>query len=314
VTVNYRLGLLGFLAHPALSAESSYNGSGNYGIMDQQASLSWIERNIAAFGGDPGNITIFGESAGGLSVHAHLASARSAGLFQRAIIQSGAYALTQPVLASAEATGVYYATTAGCFYQTAACLRALPVANLLVAGGVTGFTPNIDNYVLTHTVLEALTTGSFNQVPLLEGSNHDEMLLLTDLTNSLFACTSRTSARLASRFVPTFVYELKDPNVPQPFSSPFSLPIGAYHQGEIQYLLNLPAFPPPRFTPEQQALADAMVAYWTHFAKYGDPNGDGNPAWPAYTTTSDAVQSLTPAAIRPTTDFAVDHQCSSYDP
>ena len=91
VTVNYRLGYLGFLAHPALSAESSGRGSGNYGLMDQQAALRWVQRNIERFGGDDDKVTIFGESAGGLSVHSHLASPRSKGLFDRAIVQSGAY-------------------------------------------------------------------------------------------------------------------------------------------------------------------------------------------------------------------------------
>ncbi|HZD38547.1 MAG TPA: carboxylesterase family protein, partial [Actinomycetes bacterium] len=100
VTINYRLGMLGFLAHPALSAQSPQHASGNYGLMDQQAALAWVRRNIAHFGGDRGNVTIFGESAGGLSVHSQLASPLAAGLFERAIVQSGAYSLTQPSLAT----------------------------------------------------------------------------------------------------------------------------------------------------------------------------------------------------------------------
>src|SRR5207247_4907546 len=90
VTINYRLGFLGFLAHPALSAESPDHASGNYGLMDQQFALQWVQRNIIAFGGDPNKVTIFGQSAGGLSVLSHLASPRAAGLFHRAIVQSGA--------------------------------------------------------------------------------------------------------------------------------------------------------------------------------------------------------------------------------
>ena len=105
MTINYRLGSLGFFANPTLTAESPEATSGNYGLMDQQEALRWVRRNIAAFGGDPDNVTIFGESAGGLSVHAHLASPRSHGLFQRAIAESGAYTLTQPTLAAAEAAG-----------------------------------------------------------------------------------------------------------------------------------------------------------------------------------------------------------------
>src|SRR6185503_16372317 len=124
VTLNYRLGFLGFFAHPALSAASASQSSGNYGLMDQQAALRWVHRNIKKFGGDRDNVTIFGESAGGLSVHAHLASPLSAGLFDRAIAQSGAYSLVQPSLATAELRGTGTSTSLGCADQTAACLRS----------------------------------------------------------------------------------------------------------------------------------------------------------------------------------------------
>src|ERR1043166_3269547 len=120
VTINYRLGALGFLAHPALTAESPDHASGNYGLLDQQAALHWVRRNIALFGGDPFRVTIFGESAGGLSVHSQLASPGSHGLFQRAIVESGAYQLTQPTLATGEAAGTAFAPTAGRTDATAA--------------------------------------------------------------------------------------------------------------------------------------------------------------------------------------------------
>ena len=119
VTINYRLGVLGFLAHPALAARPG-GPAGNYGLMDQQAALRWVQRNIAQFGGDPHNVTIAGQSAGGLSVLAHLVSRGSRGLFQRAIVQSGAFALTQQPLADAEAAGEAFAAAAGCPDQTAA--------------------------------------------------------------------------------------------------------------------------------------------------------------------------------------------------
>src|SRR5216684_4493519 len=127
VTINYRLGVLGFVAHPALTAESPDHASGNYGLMDQQAALRWVRRNIRSFGGDPSRVTIFGESAGGLSVHSHLASPLSAGLFHRAIVESGAYSLTQPSLSQAEAQGQALADHVGCTDQTAECLRASSV-------------------------------------------------------------------------------------------------------------------------------------------------------------------------------------------
>ena len=111
VTINYRLGWLGFLAHPALTAESPNHASGDYGFMDQQAALRWVKRNIAKFGGDPGNVTIFGQSAGGHSVHVLLASPLAAGLFQRAIAHSGAYADNMPSLSQAETAGSDIADT-----------------------------------------------------------------------------------------------------------------------------------------------------------------------------------------------------------
>ncbi len=188
VTTNYRLGFLGFLAHPALSAETSYGGSGDYGWMDQQAALEWVLRNIKNFGGNPNNVTIFGESFGGLSVHAQIASPEAAGLFDRAIIESGAYFLNTTPLATAEAVGSAKATAMSCPGQdatTAACLRSLPVTTLLANQGSGGFTGNIDNKVLTQTIGAALQTGQFNRVPVMEGSNHDEWRLFVALNFEL---------------------------------------------------------------------------------------------------------------------------------
>ena len=133
VTINYRLGALGFLAHPALA---SHGAAGNYGLMDQQAALRWVQRNIARFGGDPHNVTIAGESAGGLSVLAQMVSSGARGLFQRAIVQSGTFALNQRPLATAEAAGETFATAVGCPDQTAACLRSVPVSDLVGKFGV----------------------------------------------------------------------------------------------------------------------------------------------------------------------------------
>jgi carboxylesterase type B len=181
VTVNYRLGILGFLAHPALSAESSYGGSGNYGIMDQQAALRWVRRNISRFGGDPHNVTIFGESAGGLSVHTHLASPESNGLFHRAIIQSGAYALDQPPLEIAELGGTAFAAATGCGDQSAGCLRSLTVEEILANQSSAGFIPNLDGRVLQQTIRRALASGEFNRVPVMQGTTHDEWRLFVAL-------------------------------------------------------------------------------------------------------------------------------------
>ena len=181
VTINYRLGILGYLAHQALSAESPEGVSGNYGFMDQQAALEWVQRNIKNFGGDPDNVTIFGESAGGLSVLTQLASPLAAGLFHRAIIESGAYQLNTASLATAEGRGSAFATRAGCSAaaDVAACLRALTdITKFLTDPGASQIAaPNVDGKVLEQTIGTALQTGQFNRVPVMEGSNHDEWRL-----------------------------------------------------------------------------------------------------------------------------------------
>jgi para-nitrobenzyl esterase len=184
VTINYRLGALGFLADGALAAHSG-DPAGNYGLMDQQAALRWVQRNIARFGGNPRNVTIFGESAGGLSVLSQVVSPGGHGLFQRAIVESGAYALTEQPLAQAEQSGAAFAAKAGCAgptdAQTAACLRALPVATILADQNAAGYQPDIDGSVLTQSIGTALASGQFNRVPIINGSNHDEWRLFVAL-------------------------------------------------------------------------------------------------------------------------------------
>jgi para-nitrobenzyl esterase len=176
VTINYRLGALGFLAHPALTAESPDHASGNYGIMDQQFALQWVRRNIVAFGGDPNKVTVFGESAGGSSVLAHLVSPGAAGLFHRAIVQSGATAGALPTLAVGEAQGAFFANAVGCPDQTAQCLRSRSVEQILANQG--GATPVGDGFVLPLSPQVAVATGQFNRVPVINGTNHDEARFL----------------------------------------------------------------------------------------------------------------------------------------
>ncbi len=181
VTINYRLGALGFLADAALTSRRG-GPSGNYGLMDQQAALRWVQRNIGGFGGDPGDVTLFGESAGGLSTLSQLASPGARGLFQRAIVESGTYQLTQQSLAAAEAAGQAFAAKAGCAStasakNTAACLRGLPVSTILANQNPVGYTPDVDGAVLTQSIKTALARGQFNRVPVVIGTNHDEYRL-----------------------------------------------------------------------------------------------------------------------------------------
>jgi para-nitrobenzyl esterase len=209
VTINYRIGALGFLAHPALSGESPEHASGNYGIEDQQAALKWVRRNISAFGGNPEKVTVFGESAGGLSTFVNLVSPTARGLFQRAIVESGAYMQTQPTLAQAEAAGTNFANAVRCNQpkpaDVLACLRALPVSTIL---GVASFSPapTVDGKVLTQSIAPALASGQFNRVPLMNGSNHDEWNLFVaqdfDLTGNAVTAATYPAAIAATIGVP----------------------------------------------------------------------------------------------------------------
>ena len=180
VTINYRLGALGFLAHPAL-ADRPGGPTGDYGLMDQQAALRWVQHNIRAFGGNPENVTIFGESAGGQSVLLQLISPGARGLFTKAIAESGGYALSPESLASAEAAGRAFAAKAGCASQTAQCLRSLPVATILADQDPSGASADTDGLVLTQQLKTALSSGNFSHVPVIDGSNHDEWRLFVAL-------------------------------------------------------------------------------------------------------------------------------------
>jgi para-nitrobenzyl esterase len=181
VTINYRLGPFGFLALQGLSAEERDRSSGDYGLQDQQAALRWVRRNIAHFGGSSRNVTIFGESAGGLSVCANLASPTADDLFERAITESGPCAGTLPTLASAQAAGTALAGGLGCTEPASqvSCMRAEPVSTLL--GAVGAFRPNVDGSVLAQQIPDAISSGQFNRVPVMEGSNHDEYRLFVAL-------------------------------------------------------------------------------------------------------------------------------------
>ncbi len=171
VTINYRLGYLGFLAEPGLDAEG--HAAANYGLMDQQFALDWVARNIAGFGGDPRRITIFGESAGGLSVFSNLASPTAHGRFQRAIVESGAYALSIPTLAQAEAQGTALGTALGCTGDVPACLRQASITQIL-AQTPSGVTTIVDGTILPLSLGAAFESGQFNRVPVVNGTNHDE--------------------------------------------------------------------------------------------------------------------------------------------
>ncbi len=202
VAINYRLGALGFLAHPALRAEGG--GSGDYALMDQQAALRWVKANIEAFGGDPANVTLFGESAGGWSVCEQLASPGAQGLFQRAIIESGACTSPDSAISQsdAEAGGQAMAAELGCKDPStaAACLRALPADRVIKAKphrrgllGKDSWSAAFGGEVLPLSPRSAFEQGRFVAVPMIDGTNHDEAALFLDLNRFTGGLWTRAS-------------------------------------------------------------------------------------------------------------------------
>jgi len=186
VTMNYRLNLFGFMAHPAIDAEG--HAFGNYGIMDMQAALQWVKRNIAAFGGDPNNVTVGGQSAGAGASTAIVVSPASKGLIHRAIYQSGGYT-PFATKSTAEERGKKFAAAAGCTSgDVGKCLRALPAAKIAVLAGTASATsplvggPLLDGKVLPRQLIDAFQSGQFNQVPMMMGTTSDE----GNFTNGIF--------------------------------------------------------------------------------------------------------------------------------
>jgi para-nitrobenzyl esterase len=342
VTINYRLGVFGFLSHPELSRESGRNASGNYGMLDQVAALRWVQENIAAFGGNPKNVTIFGESAGSFAVSALMASPLAQGLFHKAIGESGAFftggagTLALRPLAVSEQDGAKFATSLGA--DSLAALRAKTGDDVLKAATKIQpwFAPNLDGYFLREDVASTFAAGKQAKVPLLAGWNADEVRAGIVLGKqkpdaATFAADARkrfgdhadailkaypfstdeealeSAAALASDLfigygtwkwleqhqktgsAPVYRYSF-DRKIPVPpdhrvnGAPATSRDVGARHAGEIEYVfgaleLSLPKVP---WEAADRKLSDAMTAYWSNFARTGDPNGQGLPTWPRY--------------------------------
>jgi para-nitrobenzyl esterase len=211
VTINYRLGVFGFLAHPDLTAESEHHASGNYAMMDMIAALQWVKRNIAAFGGDPSRVTIAGESAGSDAVSRLMATPRAAGLFQRAIGESGAAFGTMPddTLSQAEARGLAFTKAMDGKGIAALRLRSSAeiLALVLAPDGNWGFGPTIDGWMMPATAPDIFAAGKQNDVPLLTGWNADEGILFegmlgTDTLASALQKRFGAAAQAAAAFYP----------------------------------------------------------------------------------------------------------------
>ena len=188
VTTNYRLGVFGFLAHPELTAESPQHAAGNYAILDHIAALKWVQKNIAAFGGDPNRVTIFGESAGSWSVNVLQATPLANGLFQRAIGESGGQFARTPTLAEMEEGGVRFARD-GAGLDSLKALRAAPAEKLVTIQAGRTAEVNVDGYVLPYTVRDLFAQKRATAVPVLVGSNADEWTTLGGLNRAQFPTT-----------------------------------------------------------------------------------------------------------------------------
>lgn len=323
VSINYRLGHFGYFAHPALTAEAGPTGLfGNFAVMDQIAALEWVQRNIQAFGGDPANVTIMGESAGGAHVLTLLAVPAARNLFHRAIVESGGGWSPNPPLQLAEFQGLRVAAAAGVPADTATpeALRAIATENLVDPAGT--FAPFIDGRLITESLSVRLANGEFADVPLLIGANSGEGSLLNyggraeafansmpaeriaaaravypglagaDLGaamfgDAVFVGPARWVAEQASTGQPAYLYHFS--YVEQARRAQWPL---APHGSEVAFVfetLDKPLEGPPVATPADWRMARTMHACWVAFIQTGRPHCPGGPEWPAYDPDTDAL-------------------------
>ncbi|HEX3366839.1 carboxylesterase/lipase family protein [Phenylobacterium sp.] len=320
VTLNYRLGALGYFAHPGLTrAAKPGEPLANYGAMDQMAALAWVRKNIAAFGGDPKNVTVFGESAGGQSILALLATPAAKGLFDKAVVESGGGWNPAVSLAQEEARGVARMQRAANLgpEATADQLRAVPADKLLDSvGGAAGVGPVEDGRLMKETAAQAFADGHAIDVPLIIGSNSFEASLMRNFpvdvkvalgrmtpaqkaaygdlgsdqnlaealyTDTVMAGPARWIAGKASTGAPSFLYHFSYVAAAQRGKVP-----GASHGSEIVYVFETGGKVAARaITPQDQAVSSLMHSCWVGFAKTGKPACNSGPAWPAYDPASD---------------------------
>ncbi len=295
VSFNYRLGRFGTFALPQLTAQNADGGRlGNYGIMDQVAALQWVKRNVAAFGGDPANVTISGESAGGISVHALVTSPEAKGLFNKAVVMSGgdAKAFSPNTLADVEKIGGNFAKTKGidpAAPDALQRLRALSAEDVLdglnmaqMSGrgaAPTNSGPFVDGKVVVD-LRKAYEQGNFARVPMMIGATSAD---IGGKSGFMIAGGREASAMIADKGVPVWEYR-------------FSYVADSVGQGGAQHATDIPYFFDntrikygAQTTAKDEGVGRAMSGYLGNFVKRGDPNGGGLPGWPRYTRASDTL-------------------------
>lgn len=317
VSLSYRLGRAGWFAHPALTKEGP---TGNYGLMDQIAALKWVRANIASFGGDPKNVTIAGESAGGISVLYLMLAPDARGLFQKAIGESSFGRLEPTPLKTAEASGAEAAAKAGVTGDdaaAAAALRKLPLSAMPYTGPFTSRAgPIVDGRYVQSGIAEGFAAGKQARIPLLIGGNSNEASLFRPQPAALDAIPEARKAAALAAFDPegkgNKLQIVNDMATRQYITEPdrnlsrlqskagqpvylyyFSYvtpakrasSLGAVHTAEIPYVF---AGPKQKLAPEDRPLATAVNAYWAAFIKSGNPGAAGGPAWPKFTAAEES--------------------------
>lgn len=292
VTINYRLGIFGFLAHPELSAENADGTSGNYGTYDQIAALKWVHENIAEFGGDPDNITVFGQSAGAASIKNLVSSPLSKGYVRNAIIQSGGGVSENTGSGveekKAEATGKEFMDKFG--YHTLKEMRAAPAEELLKVfkeQGMGLFRPHIDGMLLTESFDDATRNNHIADVPYMIGCTLDDIRPMGKQIDEF--CFLRDS--LSQRPVFQYLFARKLPGTHD----------GAFHSAELWYMFHTLDRSWRPMLPADYALADEVMDCWTNFAKYGSPNSRGSSMWPSFSIGNPYVKTFN-IFIHPSTE------------